>query len=224
MLPTTYNKSSSRQGSFFIEQVIAPARGEACSTMEEEVWKAVYGFEGRYEASSFGRIKSVSRPMRNHNAEWISSDRILNPSANNAGRKSVCLYKGRKQFMRLVATLVAEAFIGPRPPGMECCHNDGNSSNNQYQNLRWDTRTSNEADKIAHGTSNRGANNGQSKLSESDVIAILADPRIHREIAVDYNVGRRTIDRIKRGESWSWLSSICSPTSRTSTPHRCATN
>jgi len=54
MLPKPYNKSSSQQGSFFIEQVIAPARDEACSTMEKEIWKPVLGFEGRYEVSSAG--------------------------------------------------------------------------------------------------------------------------------------------------------------------------
>jgi len=205
MLPKPYNKSSSQQGSFFIEQVIAPARDEACSTMEKEIWKPVLGFEGRYEVSSAGRVKSLPKKMRNLYGEWISKSRIMKPSIDPCGRLILCLRKDGNRFMFLVSKLVAEAFHGKRPLGMECCHNDGNSANNKSSNLRWDTKEKNEADKIIHGTSNRGVRNGQAKLTEADVIAILADNRIHREIAKDHHVGRRNIDRIKSGESWSWL-------------------
>lgn len=51
-----------------------------------------------------------------------------------------------------VHRLVLSAFTGPCPPGMECCHNDGDPSNNRPENLRWDTRSSNARDKRVHGT------------------------------------------------------------------------
>ncbi len=67
--------------------------------------------------------------------------------------------------------LVAEAFIGPKPfEGAEVCHNDGVRLNTHYSNLRWDTHKANHQDRIAHGTSHRGAANPSAKLSEDDVL------------------------------------------------------
>jgi hypothetical protein len=50
-----------------------------------------------------------------------------------------------------IHTLVLEAFAGPRPEGMEGCHNDGNPTNNHIDNLRWDTRSANNQDTLRHG-------------------------------------------------------------------------
>jgi hypothetical protein len=50
-----------------------------------------------------------------------------------------------------VAPLVLEAFVGPRPPGMDCCHDDGDSTNDALSNLRWDTKRANQADTLRHG-------------------------------------------------------------------------
>lgn len=50
-----------------------------------------------------------------------------------------------------VHALVLEAFIGPRPSGMVCCHNDGDPLNNSVDNLRWDTQASNILDIVKHG-------------------------------------------------------------------------
>ena len=60
-------------------------------------------------------------------------------------------------------------------------------------------------DKVRDGTLLKGEQLHNSKLTESDVLKIYKDPRISRIIADEYNVGRRLIDRIKRGERWGWL-------------------
>lgn len=65
--------------------------------------------------------------------------------------------------------VMLETFIGPRPDGMEGCHNDGNPLNNAIVNLRWDTRRGNFADKVGHGTSPRGENNGHAIVTEAIV-------------------------------------------------------
>lgn len=59
--------------------------------------------------------------------------------------------------MRLVHRLVLEAFVGPCPEGMEGCHGDGDPTNNSLGNLRWDTATSNQLDKVRHGTHHNAA-------------------------------------------------------------------
>jgi hypothetical protein len=51
---------------------------------------------------------------------------------------------------RQVHRLVLEAFVGPCPDGMECCHEDGDSTNNRVDNLRWDTHEANVRERLEH--------------------------------------------------------------------------
>jgi hypothetical protein len=88
---------------------------------------------------------------------------------------------------------------------MECCHNDGGHTNNHLDNLRWDTKTSNQADRVRHGTAQRGKRNHQAKLTEAQVLAIRADPRLQREIATEHGVSHKTISNIKHRRRWGWL-------------------
>jgi hypothetical protein len=74
------------------------------------------------------------------------------------------------------------------------------------RHLRWDTRKGNEADKILHGTSNRGERNGNAKLTAADVLAIRSQPhRLQRDLAREYGVSWATIQRVRRRENWTWL-------------------
>lgn len=94
-----------------------------------------------YYASDAGQIWSCNRGL----GRWLSQ------STDRVGRKSVTLRYGRRQYTRLVHRLVLEAFVGPRPEGMECCHNNGDPADNRLKNLRWDTRSANNKDKVRHG-------------------------------------------------------------------------
>jgi hypothetical protein len=76
---------------------------------------------------------------------------------------------GKPQRMHV---LVAHAFIGPRPDGLDVCHNDGDRANNQPSNLRYDTRKGNLADRNQHGTNNAGERNGRARLGADDVLEI----------------------------------------------------
>jgi hypothetical protein len=85
-------------------------------------------------------------------------------------RESVCvdLHKGdgsRKRF--LVHRLVLLAFVGPCPEGMECRHfPDRDVTNNNLDNLQWGTKEENAADKVIHGTTNRGSRCGSARFNE----------------------------------------------------------
>lgn len=85
---------------------------------------------------------------------WSSKGqgRYLKPATDHRGYHRVALRLDGKTLTRTVHALVALAFLGPRPPELEVCHNDGNPHNNSPENLRYDTHASNMRDKIQHGT------------------------------------------------------------------------
>lgn len=159
-----------------------------------EIWKPVVGYEGLYEVSNFGNIKTVK------------TGHIKIPSISKKdNRPNLALWKNNKQKMMRIHRIVLFAFIGSPPLGHECCHNDGNPLNNHLSNLRWDTASNNQRDRVKHGTSNRGERCAAAKLTEAQALAILSDNRVQSVIAKDYGVLQNTVSRIKTGRRWSHL-------------------
>lgn len=117
-----------------------------------ETWKDIPGYEGRYQVSDLGRVRSVDRRVRLvvHGIETtrLARGKVLRPAAAPLGHLQVVLGKGRTQSVHV---LVALAFIGPRPAGMDVAHRDGNPANNAPDNLRYATRSENNRDKVWHG-------------------------------------------------------------------------
>lgn len=173
----------------------------------DEIWLPIPGFEGIYEVSNKGRVKSLARIVPHKTGGRLTlPEKIRIPSLAATGKyQMICLWKANKQHTRYVHRLVLEAFCGPCPKGFDGCHTDGNRQNNSIENLRWDSRSGNMQDAIRHGTSARGVRHGFSKFKEIEIRAIRADPRMHKEIARDYGVARATIWSIKSGENWGWL-------------------
>lgn len=118
-----------------------------------------------------------------------------------------------KQIARRVHQLILETFVGPNPGNLECCHLDGNPKNNYLNNLRWDTHSNNMFDSIKHKThvDNRGSKCVTSKLVESDVseiLQLLNQGRLLKEIAELFDVGESTISLIKRHKTWTHVTPI----------------
>jgi hypothetical protein len=113
-----------------------------------ERWLPIPGWEGLYEVSDLGRIRSLTR----RTPVGIRRGRVLKPFPAGAGRLGVILSANGRRANGRVSVLVALAFFGTRPPGMVVCHNDGNLVNNKASNLRYDTQSSNLLDKQIHGT------------------------------------------------------------------------
>ena len=119
-----------------------------------EQWKPVRGYEGIYEVSSHGRVRSVDRTVtcsdghvRSHKGKVLSAC-----LSKRGGYPLVSLCTQGKSQSHHVHSLVAEAFIGHRLEGTEVCHSDGDPTNNHLDNLRYDTSSGNELDKVRHGT------------------------------------------------------------------------
>ena len=164
-----------------------------------EIWKPIVGFEGRYEVSNHGRVKSLLRCRG-------TTERILKPFTNNqVGHLSVRLYARRERRGSLVHRLVLTAFVGPCPSGTECRHLDGNPTNNHVGNLCWGTRTENMADNIRHGTIAIGIRNGNAKLTDDGVREIrelLKQGLSQRKIARLFSVGHDAISAINTDRLW----------------------
>jgi hypothetical protein len=98
-----------------------------------------------------------------------------------------------------------EAFVEPKPNGMECCHNDGDCTNNILLNLRWGTHRDNEDDKIKHGQIVCEERHGMHKLKKAEVELIkklLAHKISQRIIAKIFNMCFSAINHINTGRTW----------------------
>lgn len=167
-----------------------------------ERWLPVVNWEGLYEVSDQGRVRSLDRV---DSMGRLRKGRLITTAPGSHGYPMAQLYRDGKRSGRTVHSLVLEAFVGPRPAGADACHCDGSRTNNALSNLRWDTRPGNHADKIAHGTHCQGERIGTSRLRRSQVLAIRADPRSHTLIARDYGVARALVSLIKSRRRWAWL-------------------
>ena len=117
------------------------AQDELC--LEE--WRDIAGYEGLYQISDKGRVRSLDRFRRSWTGAYTSRVRgkILKPALGNHGYLIVNLSKDNKRDPRLVHRLVAETFV-PNPDNKPCVdHYDGNRLNNSANNLRWVTYTEN---------------------------------------------------------------------------------
>ena len=101
----------------------------------QEIWKDVVGYEGLYQVSNMGRVKSFCQSTKFHKQKEF----ILKPSLINSGYEVVTLYSKEKRKKFQIHRLVATAFI-PNPDNLPCVnHKDENKVNNCVSNLEWCT-------------------------------------------------------------------------------------
>lgn len=132
-----------------------------------ERWLPVRGYEGVYEVSDLGRVRSVNRVDTYGRRR---RGKVLKPAGQYP---MVVLSCGGETTTRTVHSMVLEAFVGPCPAGMEGCHEDGDPWNCVLSNLRWDTRKANAADMLRHGRAKTdglpGEDNPNAYLTDGDI-------------------------------------------------------
>lgn len=176
-----------------------------------EVWRPVVGFEGRYEVSDQGRVRSLDREIKVYREGYgvyarRCRGRVLAPGPHVGGYALIHLYDGYgERHVTTAHQLVAETFLGPCPFGQQVRHLDGNSTNNRVSNLGYGTPAQNAADKLAHGTAPRGEMAPGAQLTAKDVARIrgLRGKRTQQSLADEFGTTFSNISAIQLRKSWS---------------------
>lgn len=175
----------------------------------EEIIKPINGYPGYY-VSNLGNVYSewiqIYKKGRRGAIGMRTDFKKKLKEIRSSSRSIVGLNKNGKKKVFRIHRLVLEAFVGKRPKNMEACHfPDAYTGNNRLDNLRWDTKKANYADRIKSGNDNSGERNGSSILKTKDVIKILELRKNNlkiKKIALLFNMSYMTIYNICNNKSW----------------------
>lgn len=168
------------------------------------MWKDIAGFEGKYQISDDGEVKSLTRwvPNGSHKGMCLQ-ERILRQQPMPNGYLQVSLRDGTKTHVKYVHIMVAEAFLTKPSPKHIVNHKDGNKRNCKVSNLEYVTFSENNQhayDTALHSKKKR-------RLTPEQVLQIRTEyPMLSRqELAVKYNISKNAIDCIVTYKTWKNL-------------------
>lgn len=178
----------------------------------KEIWKDVIGYNGKYQVSNLGRVKSITRVITSPNRSSLYKlGRILRP-INHHGYKCVFLANSGNQKRNTIHRLVVSSFL-PNPNGLkEVNHKNGIKGDNRLDNLEWCTRSENmlHAFKVC-GRVNaglKGDKNPAAKLTPEnvrDIRRMKLSGIAAKEIAEKFNLNKGYVFAIIARDSWAWL-------------------
>jgi hypothetical protein len=175
-----------------------------------ELWKSVAGYEGFYEISNMGNIRSVDRVVMNRGSKKRLKGRMLKPNVNANGYKYVVLCRDGVTADHRIHRVVAEAFI-ENPLEKRCVnHKNGVKTDNRVENLEWVTSYENNVHALADGLRipTRGVRHARAKLTEEQVYEIrrrcdAGERKV--DIAADYGLKPVSISPIATRRNWKHL-------------------
>ena len=176
----------------------------AKSEQIEEIWKPIQGYEGFYEISNLGRVKSNTRFVR-HNCGGLKKveEHILSQLITRKnGYCQVFLWKNGKRKVFLVHRLVLHAFVGQCPDGMEVRHINSVPSDNRLCNLVYGTHSENTIDTLNLGK------NGRQRLNPAKVKEIrekAIEGQTAKSLSIEYGVSKRAIQKVVNHTTYSWI-------------------
>lgn len=164
--------------------------------MEKEIWKPIEDYEGIYEVSSFGRVRSLDRLIhRKRRGSCVYPGIMLNPSITHKGYESVDLRKHGNRKNEVVHRLVAKQFIPRIANKPQVNHIDGNKRNNKVSNLEWVNNSENQLHAYALGLSKPSELAGRPKRKvamineENKVIKVFNSITEATEVTGVHNIG-----------------------------------
>lgn len=169
----------------------------------QEIWKPIAGYEGYYEISNEGRVKSLERVdcRGQHRKEMV-----LKMSLNSDKYGIYTLSKDRHSVTRKSHRLVAQAFIENPNNFPDVNHIDGNKLNNNIENLEWVTVKQNIDHAVKLGLRNsKGVHNYGCILEEKQVLEIYKSNSSCSVLSKIYGVSKLAINRIKIGKTWGHI-------------------
>lgn len=173
-----------------------------------EEWLPIAGWEGYYEVSNWGRVRSVDRYvpiLRRHCKTYkYAMGQIRKLSLTQWQYLAVTLQASKKRRISyLVHVLVLEAFVGPRPIGYDCNHRDGNKSNNHVDNLAWVTHNENMKHAWRTGLHDYSRENPYRKFTDEQIRIVRKQSQqgktftaIARECSIDRHRVSMIVNRI----------------------------
>lgn len=189
--------------------------------MIQEEWRDIVGFEGSYQVSNLGNVRSLSRTVDRcgHSVQLKFKQRKLSIH-KSSGYHRISLRKNSKTIFRYVHNLVLEAFVSNRPNNQDADHINKIRTDNRLVNLRWLPLVFNRSSVLnLNGNSNinyfkrtghhrHGEYATVKKLTNKDVIMIrkMISQRIPNVvIARQFKVTPDNISKIKRNLTWTHL-------------------
>ena len=167
----------------------------------DKEWRIISDFPN-YEVSEFGDVRRVVPPITGRWRKGFLAAKPYSP----LGHMQISLRRGKVRKFPTLHSLVAAAFIGPRPGGAWIRHLDGNPKNNHYSNLAYGSAKENFDDRKAHGTHPTGMMNGRAVLSLENALEIVARRKAGeslKSLASVFGVGMSTISRVSNGDHWT---------------------
>lgn len=178
-----------------------------------EIWKDVKDYEGLYQVSNLGNVKSLDRIVETKNRKnYLRKGKVQKKSVNSFGYETVGFTVDSKTKIYRVHRLVALSFIENPENKPQINHIDGNKTNNNVNNLEWCTSSENQIHSVSTGLSNpsypvlKGSKNGRSLLKEEQVVEIrnkyIPYKYSAKKLALEYNVSESCITHILNNTSW----------------------
>lgn len=171
--------------------------------MKEE-WKDIIEYEGFYQISNTGKIRSISRMVNSaihKNQRLIKGKELSLNKTNGNGYRISALSKFHKVKNKYIHRLVAQHFLENENNYLEVNHIDGNKSNNHVSNLEWCDRLFNIKHAFDTGLSKVGEDHALAKLSNKEVVEVFNlahDGKLPQtKIANIYGISQQTVSEIK---------------------------
>lgn len=179
--------------------------------MSNEVWKDVVGWEGFYQVSDRGRVRSLDRYIETSRTKpYLVKGRVMKQKTSKQGYKVISFKNKDVTANPVVHRLVAIAFI-PNPDNLpQVNHIDGNKSNNDFTNLEWCTAKENINHAFMLGLKPQGEDSPYAKIDEltaHKICDMLSKGIPNTEIARILGITKSTVSKIKSGKSWKSVSS-----------------